>query len=631
MGLALMLCGVVGRPLEGRPSRRPQAPPVYRGTGDITLSPVYMWQSPDGEGELKLTDTATGGTIQSHSGGTLPAFPIEVDPSPYVTDAMGTKSDWTAQFRNSTKGTWTRLSNGNFQFTPGPSAGVDQSEYRVSDDGGATWSAWQLLETLVLARSLAPGPYFLIEDYGGTAQTRLNAARNAAQNAGGGTVTTLARSITYKGITRHQIVPNVHYLFLQVKRPNSTHSSGVECSASGNGQGSGWSPDGREDVFNAETGALAGGNRVSLVGVTIDGNAFEQAIRAAYKPSPAKPSQYGRCWPGDRANSTIFNIQHMACIGLKGSDGTNAAARAKLGLYGCYIFDSPADGLQGTGASDAIVEDCRFYGCFRGGIVFDFGNSVLRARRNVFRANLIDNIGCGIDHEILGHGTPNTWYQDILHEDDNIGADFDFNIRQNSVHVYAGCTIGPGLAMMAKGATGARVTWQGSARNPRGTVYYHRKAPASSNEYPRSSIMGWGRVTPHNCTFKFVDQDFRTWGGGKYVYHAFDITPGSGETWEIQLGQTVDTSSAFVVWLQNCTVGIGPGTPSGTYRLFRTIKSLNTNAVVRLDGLTIAPGFQQAAVQLNGQRLEYRNVMHQGYPSASIQQICPGAGQYIAL
>jgi MYXO-CTERM domain-containing protein len=98
-----------------------------------------MWQSPDGEGELKLTDTATGGTIQSHSGGTLPAFPIEVDPSPYVTHAIGTKSDWTAQFRNSTKGTWTRLSDGNFQFTPSTSAGVDQSEYRVSDDGGATW------------------------------------------------------------------------------------------------------------------------------------------------------------------------------------------------------------------------------------------------------------------------------------------------------------------------------------------------------------------------------------------------------------------------------------------------------------------------------------------------------------
>jgi hypothetical protein len=91
-------------------------------------------------------------------------------------------------------------------------------------------------------------------------------------------------------------------------------------------------------------------------------------------------------------------------------------------------------------------------------------------------------------------------------------------------------------------------------------------------------MLGASHAVLLGCTppFKFVDQDFRTWGGGLYVYHEFQITPSSGETWEIQLGQTVDTSSDFIIWLVNCTADVGAGTPAGTYRLFRTVKALNT-------------------------------------------------------
>jgi hypothetical protein len=61
------------------------------------------------------------------------------------------------------------------------------------------------------------------------------------------------------------------------------------------------------------------------------------------------------------------------------------------------------------------------------------------------------------------------------------------------------------------------------------------------------------------------------------------------------------------------------------------MKALTTTQIVRLDGLTIGAGFELPAVRLNGQRLEYRNVAHEGFPGATIQSICPGAGQYVAL
>jgi hypothetical protein len=41
---------------------------------------------------------------------------------------------------------------------PPVAAGKDDGEYRISDDGGATWSEWQTLKTLVLDRSLAEQP-----------------------------------------------------------------------------------------------------------------------------------------------------------------------------------------------------------------------------------------------------------------------------------------------------------------------------------------------------------------------------------------------------------------------------------------------------------------------------------------
>jgi hypothetical protein len=93
--------------------------------------------------------------------------------------------------------------------------------------------------------------------------------------------------------------------------------------------------------------------------------------------------------------------------------------------------------------------------------------------------------------------------------------------------------------------------------DPRGEIRYHRKAP-NGGEYPRSSIFGWAGISPHDCTFKFVDQDFETWGGGTWVYHYHIITPVSGDIWEIQIGQGVDTTSDFIVWLVNCTAAVGP-------------------------------------------------------------------------
>jgi hypothetical protein len=614
---------------------------VHGGTSAITLDPIYMWKDDRDNGEHKITDTATGGAIQSSSGGTLPAFPLTVDPTPYVSGASGGKSGWSAQFRNST-GSWTRLGSGDFQFTPGITAGEDHAEYRVSDDGGGTWSNWQSLTTLVLDRSLCPGPYFLVEDYSGGGSSwngvdtpRFNSARDAAVAAGGGTVTSLQRS-TVRFVTNHVMKAKVHYLFPNVKRPDMIHTpSGQGCSPGGNGQGNNWEPTWQEPVFDGETGDnLAGQARVNIVGGIFDGNMLKQAIHNGFQGTPASSSEYGKCWPGNRTNSSAFNLQLQRLIRLQGSTASGAGGRARLGCYAVTFQNTPGDAIHGTGASDGIIEDCRFSGTFRGGLVWDFGNSVLVARRNSYvnslgTTNSSQNVGAGIDHEILGFG--GSFSLDILHEDEFIDGDFEFNPREGPGHIVRGCVIGPGLDWLAKGTVNAQViTHEGSAKNPRGTIRYHRKAPTGGN-FPACSIRGWAGVTPHNMMVKFIDQDFLTWGTF-YIYHEKLIVPTAG-VWEIEIGETTDTSSNFRVEVTNCTARVGPNMPSGsnTIRLFRTVKALTTTQVVRIDGLAIGSGFQQAAIQLNGQRLEHRNVVHEDFPSASIQQICPGAGQYVAI
>jgi hypothetical protein len=626
---------------------------------EITLKPIYMWKNPNVAelktalaslgpndlGELKITDTAIGGTIASASGGTLPAFAITVDPTAYVSAASGSKASWLVAFRNTTLGTWTRLANGDLQFTPGTTPGQDSSEYRVSDDAGASWSGWAPLVTLVLDRSLTPGPYFLVEDYGGGGGShdgvdtpRFNAARDAAVAAGGGTVTTLQRS-TVRMVTNHQARARVHYLFPNVKRPDMIHvptGRTVDDFPNGGGPGSDWQPGWTEPLLAVTHSSLVGQARINVVGGTIDGNMFRQALHDAFSGTPVASSEYGKAWPGNGSNSSTFNLQLQRLIEVQGSTAGGPAARASLGVHGVLIRHVPADGIHCTGAGDVLEQDCIFSGCFRGGIVMDFGNSKLVARRGAYvnclgAVNNDQNVGCGIDHEILGFGSPNSWLLDILHEDEFIDGDFEFNPREGPGHTVRGCVIGAGLDWLAKGTvTTQLVVHEGSAANPRGTIRYHRKAPTGGN-FPATAIRGWAGTPPHNMTVRFIDQDFVTWGAF-YIYHEKRITPAAG-LWEIQLGETLDTSSALRVELTNCTASTGQNMPAGsnTVRLFRTVKSLTTTQVVRLDGLTIGAGFERDAVLLDGQRLEYRNVAHLGFPGATIQQICPGAGQYVPI
>jgi len=630
------------------------------GTSAITLAPIYTWKNEDLDklnspvslgpydvGELKITDTDIGGTIASSSGGTLPAFPITVDPTKYVTGASGDKSGWSVEFQKSTKGTWSRLSSGDYRFMPGPTPGLDESEYRMSDDGGGTWSSWQKITARVLDRSLCPGPYFLVEDYSGgatpwdgTDTRRFDAARDAAVAAGGGTVTTLQRS-TVRMLTNHVLKPDVHYLFVNVKRPQAVHTSdGKTCDdfPNGNGPGTGWEPRWDEAMFNGSNGALSRHSRVYFVGGTIDGNMFQQAICDGFSATPAAASEYGKAWPGNRSNSSYFNPQFLSGVKFLGStslSGANdASARSNMGFFGVNIRQV-FNGIWGTGSCDALIEDCVFSGNGRGGPCFDFGNTKVVSRRD-FMCNSLGsennrlNICTGVDYEILGYGSPTSWYQDVTEEDDYVDNDFETESR-HGVQQFNGCIIGPFHECRAKGTVApTTVTFQGSSARPRGVIRYHRRAPLGGN-YPGCGINGWGGTNPHNMTVKFIDQDFVTWGA-LYVYHEKIIVPAAG-AWEIEVGETVDAASAFRIELTNCTATLGPNMPSGsnTIRLFRTVKALTTTQVVRIDGLTIGNGFVRDAVVLNGQRLEYRSVSHEGFPDATIQQICPGAGQYVAF
>lgn len=396
-------------------------------------------------------------------------------------------------------------------------------------------------------------------------------------------------------------------------------------------------------MFAFTHSSLVGAARVNVVGGKLDGNAFRQAIHIGFTGTPAGSSEWGKAWPGNRSNSSTFSLQLQRLIGLQGSsslsgasNGALASARAKLGVHGVHFRTVPADAIQGTGSSDLVTNDCIFEGCFRGGMVVDFGNSIVRAKRGAYILNRTDDhiqsFSSGIDHEILGFGSPTSWFLDIEHEDELILQDMELNPRQGPTpsHVLRGCHVGPGLDWLAKGVVQRQVViHEGSTNSPRTKIFYHRKAPTGGN-FPASAIRGWAGTTPHDMTVEFNDCDFITFGR-YWVYHEKRITPTAG-TWQIEIGETWDTSDPMLVKLVNCTASVGSGMPSGTntIRLFNTVKALTQTQVVRLDGLTIGAGFAQAAVLLNGQRLEYRNVSHLGL-GGTIQQICPGAGTYVQI
>jgi hypothetical protein len=620
-----------------------QAKTIARGGASaIRLAPIYVWADYEGKGERKVTDTAIGGTIASSSGGTLPAFPITIDPTPYVQGASGSKSSWSAQFQNSTKGTWTRLGSGDFEFTPGTSAGYDNSEYRVSDDGGSTWSAWQTIQPLVLDRSLTPGPYFLVEDYSGSNQAKIEAARDAASAAGGGTVTTLNRSTVLTSIAGLALKPKVHFLFLNIKRSDSKWTDGSGCTPTGNGQCSGWSPSYTTPLVSGETNRSAivdSGVRINIVGGMFDNNAFKQALYHTGGQHADPDSNCGTCWPGMRTQYDVFNHQQDPVFKLRGKDSSASADRELVGIYGTYQFNSVADGIRGVGAADIIAEDNVISGTFRGAYVVDGGNSKLRSTRTRILAG--DNakgypIGAGIDHEMLLYG--GIAYGDFVHTDDFIEQDFDSLIRGTdtqgnpSNYTFAGCTIGPGLNLRASQTQGSVFWIKGSTAHSRATVRYHCTGGGKGGSRPGSLCAGWAGRSPHHVTYRWEDCDFITWGT-PYVYHEGLYTPAGGQTWAIDFGDSIDSGDNYRVEVLNCTASVGPNMPSGskTLLLFKTVKALTLTQVVHIDGLAIGSGFAQDAVRLNGQRLEYRNVSHEGFPSATIQQICPGAGEYVPI
>jgi hypothetical protein len=610
------------------------------GSSSIALAPIWVWKNYAGHGELKITDTATGGEIQSASGGTLPAFPITIDPTPYVSGAAGSKSGWTAQFRNSTKGTWTRLGSGDFEFTPGVEAGEDNAEYRISDDGGGTWSDWQAIQSLVLDRNRAPPPYFLVEDYGGSDLDRFNAARDAAEAAGGGTVTTLNRSTVHRFV-EHSYTARVHYLFPNIKKPDAIHSeTGSGCTPAGNGQATGWTPGFNHVIFSGVAAARAiqaSGERVSVVGGTLDGNAFKMALHSTAGDNAEPTVSYGTCYaaPGvPRVGANMFNLQQQHLVRCAGPKAAGVANQARYGFYGMIGRDNVADGIHFYGSTDVEVSDCWFQDVFRGAINIVRSNATLVSWRNSVLTHPSKLIGSGIDHE-LSHNWAGDRYVFIVSSDDFYDNDFDAVVRYGNQYFFRGCTIGPGLALFVRNGDGCLVAFEGSQAHPRGTIRYHNRGgtTGTAGRFPRNAITGWSGATPHNCTFRFQDQDFLAWGD-PYVYHAEPRRPADGQTWEIQMGETVDTGSRFRIELINCTARLASNFPAGgtsTVRLLRTAKSLTTTQVVHIDGLTIGAGFAQAAVQLAGQRLEYRNVVHKGFPGAAIEQICPGAGQYVAL
>jgi hypothetical protein len=575
------------------------------GSNAITLQPIDAWG----------IDAASGGTISSASGGTMPAITVDIDPTPCVTNAVGTKADWSAEFRNSTLGTWARQASGDFRFTPGASAGVDNSEYRVSDDAGSTWSSWTPITIEVVARP--PGPFFLVEDYTGTNQEKVQAALTAADTADG-TATTLLRTTLWDDVNK--VNPReAHILGLLLKRSRAVHvPTGDFCGVNvgaGKCTNADWTPGFFDRLVEVPVNAGTVG-RPQYVLCDWDGNAEQQALRQTQGDNPTPTSPCGTCYgDADGTSEDQFNLQQQSIINLRGADATGTENMRKAYFKRTRMRDACGDGILIGGSVDAQVYDCEFIDTFRGGILIGSGNSVLDAQRNVCRS-VVD--GSGIDYE------PFPWAGTLqaisTNTDCEINDDFDVRMEDASDHTFTRCTIGPG------------VFWIGGdssiCRHIDGEVRFHTKGGGTGGSFPREAIWAAG---DQNLTIEFEGTRFVAWGDPHY-YHGVRYTPGVGDAYEIRIDLFSAVNKLLTLRFTNVTLTSHNLPGSNTVRLLNTRSAFTpAQGTVRLDGVTIGAEYALGAFQLNGQRLEHRNVTHQGFPSATIQQICPGAGEYIDL
>jgi hypothetical protein len=610
-----MLLGAAGRPR----------------ISSIALTAIDAWAA----------DADDSRSIASSSGGTMPVIPVTVDPTPYVSGASGDKTNWLVQFQSAVLGTWTRLAGGDLQYTPGSTPGTEDAEYRVSDDAGATWSDWQAITIEVVERPA--GAYHLVEDYAGTEGQKVQAAIDAAHAAGGGVVTTLDRDTTrvMDGVTRSDASvgltwrEKVHLLGLKVRQPNATDGDGNQCSPTGNGVATGWSPGYWDDLVRGGTAwgaAWDNSTRQEAVLCEFDGNATKMALHSTSGDNSEPNSTYGTCFPGNRlANGNdVFNLQQQAGVRLRGTTDGSAANRRRARFKRCKILRTCGDGLNNVGGMDVELHDCLHEDCFRGSPNMIGGNSRMVIVRNTVRIGSA-NINGRIDHETETFGSRDS---ELTHTDTVIGGLFDMIPRSSttspgSVYVVEGCDVGPQLNLIPKNCVQATVTFRGTVTNPRGKIRFHVQGGGKYSVHPACRIGGWAGRLPHTCQFLFEDQDFIA-HGDPYIFNTETFTPGA-DYFHIRLGETVQAGDGWAVTLINCKAYWQNRPAGATARLFDAVRTLTTAEVVRIDGLEIGSGFLLDAVELDGQRLEYRNVSHADFPAAGIQDICPGAGEYVAL
>jgi hypothetical protein len=579
-----------------------RAKTIFReGSAEIELTAIDAWG----------TDADSGGSINSSTGGTMPEITLDYDPTNHVFGASGGKADWDAQFRNSTLGSWSQQANGDFRFTPGSTAGTDEGEYRISDDGGATWSDWTPITIEVVARP--PGPFFLVEDYGGSNQNKVESALSAASSAGG-TATTLQRATVWDDVNNLS-TGNAHLLGLRLKRSRSVHSSGDLCGQNvGSGKCSGW--DGPQYFDRVLVPPLsANATRQQYVLCDIDGNSQEQALRQTSGDNPTPSSPCGTCY-GDAVNNEHFNLQRQAGIIIRGSTGGSPSDRRKILFKRSRLRNTCGDGFDIAGSGDLQLYDSEFIDCFRGAWTINGGNTVVDAQR--CRCLTENGDAPGIDYEVFSFGGTRQAVSTVT--DCEINDDFDIRLEAGSDHTFTRCIVGPGLHWLAGEDS--------ICTHIDGEVRFHNRGGGDGGNFPREAIRG---VADDRFILEFNGTEFVAWGD-PYQFHGSSRTPSNPDTFEIVITEWGAGNRRLEIRFINVVLSSHNLPNNATVRLLRSIQSFSTSTgIVRLDGVTIGSEYDLDAFQLNGQRLEYRNVTHEGFPVASIQQICPGAGQYVAI
>jgi hypothetical protein len=379
--------------------------------------------------------------------------------------------------------------------------------------------------------------------------------------------------------------------------------------------------------------AAAGGWQ--FIGCQFDGNARGQDWAPEGSTSNVKASgPDGTGWSG-------FNLQFAHIVQVGGQNSTKVTVR----FDACEFDDNTGDGISlSWGSAMPKTHSLRMASVFRGPVIY---NEFTNQAQLIYACEFLSTSrtggypnGTGLNDlepfQPSGSQFNRFTAADIWYEGDKDDRNYQTDsATTHSWSKYYNChATAPGLNFQPDRTGAGRVSTQ-EVLAQRCTFTYYKAGIANdgtiSGSFPAMAFRGFDEgVNGTGALFEgciiIADGRIFTQHHDGFADPANDLNP------SCRLDYTIIHGNGKIMTMRNCEYRIRRigHVPIGN-RFMINFLSLTTGRTVEYDGLVIDSGFALGNMNMGGCTLRHRDVSHEGNPGATIQQICPNAGSYVAI